>query len=440
MNPSPFRSRLLLLFYGALFSVPLSVNWLSEQWHFGMLMVSEPLMLLTVGVLGAGLLSGRLPVPRKTQKLDKLIGLHFGALLLATVFSDAPIVSAKYLATMVLYVAFGYGVPRVLGLQRSEWMRAVGAIAAGTVVLVAYVLTQQALQGISYQLSYTIAQPFLEHAHTNLTVMLEPLVLLLNLALLYHPFVQRTRVRVLTTAVLTGVLMVVAFSYSRASYVSLSAQALLLLANAGWAIGRRILLPWAVSGLFILAAWQVVEGVHPNASQPSDPKLLHELSSVSDFSPANESNAERKSRWLFSIDLYQQEPVVGVGPGTFPDRYLDFVRHSPSHPTYYTTLRRMNAHNLYLDWLVEAGALGFATGVMLLGYLVWRQLRWAFRWSRTPGRVGFTVYFLFFLLHSLTQDFWQEPRVMVAFWLAVGLQRFYEKSRVSAASAAAVAA
>ena len=156
---------------------------------------------------------------------------------------------------------------------------------------------------------------------------------------------------------------------------------------------------------------------------------------MGDFSPANESNAERKSRWLFSIDLFQQEPVVGVGPGTFPDRYLDFVRHSPSHPTYFTTLRRMNAHNLYLDWLVEAGALGLATGLMLLGYLVWRQLRWAFRWSPTPGRVGFTVYFLFFLLHSLTQDFWQEPRVMVAFWLAVGLQRFYEKSRVSAAAA-----
>ena len=64
------------------------------------------------------------------------------------------------------------------------------------------------------------------------------------------------------------------------------------------------------------------------------------------------------SRWRFGLILYRQAPVVGIGPGTFPDRYLDFVTHMPAHERFFTTLRRMNVHNLYLGWLIEAGALG----------------------------------------------------------------------------------
>ena len=434
MTPSRFRALQLLLFYGTLFTLPLSVNWVSEHWGAGLLLVSEPLMAVGAGTLVLGTLNGWIAWPRALNPLDKLIGLHFAALLLATVFSSDPLVSAKFLATLLLYASFGYVLPRVLELERGEWLAAVGALALGTGVLVGYVLVRQFLLGISYQLSYSIAEPFLHHGHTNLTVMLEPLVLMLNLALLHKTRTQGFRVRVLTSVLLTAVLMVVAFSYSRASYASLLVQALLLLGYAGWGVGRRLLLPWAVCGLLILAAWQVLEKVHPQASRPSDPQLLHELSSVGDFSPANESNAERKSRWLFSLALFQQRPVAGVGPGTFADRYLDFVRSSPSHPTYYTTLRRMNAHNLYIGWLVEAGALGLATGLALLGHVGWRLLRRGWRWPAPLGQVGFTVFFLSFALHSLTQDFWQEPRVVVLFWLGLGLLRHYERNHPSAAA------
>lgn len=432
MSPSPFRSYLLALFYFTLVSLPLAANWPPGVLPFGLLMPTEPLMVIAVGTLAVGGLAGWVAWPTKIRRLDKLVGLHFGALVLATIFSTDLLVSAKYVATMLLYVSFGYGIPRVLKLQRQEWQRAAAALVLGTGLLVAYCLVRQSLMGISYQISYDVAQPFLEHGHTNLTVMLEPLVLVLNLALLYHPRLQDYRVRFCTTAFLTGVLMVVAFSYSRTSYISLAAQALILLVNAGWSDGRRLLLPWAVSGLVILASWQVVEGVHPEAAAPSEPELIHELKSVSDFTPTNESNAERKSRWLYSLDVFQQEPLVGIGPGTFPDRYLEFVRNEPNHPNYSPTMRRMNAHNLYIDWLVESGTVGFATGFMLLAYVVWRQLRWSLKWRLTPPRVGFAAYFIFFLLHSLTQDFWQEPRVMVVFWLAVGLQRFCLRVPVSA--------
>ncbi|HEX8329208.1 MAG TPA: O-antigen ligase family protein [Hymenobacter sp.] len=426
MTPSRFRAFLLLLFYGSLFSLPLSVDWFSDR-GFGLTLLTEPLMALTVGVLVLGGVGGWLRWPGKAHRLDKLIGIHFGTLFLATVFSGAPLVSAKYLATLLLYVAFGYGVPRVLHLTRVEWLRALGVLATSTALLAGYVLVRHLMQGISYSNSYIIAQPFLQHGHTNLTVMLEPLVLLLNLALLHHPLLRKQGLRLLATALLTVVLMVVAFSYSRASYISLVMQALLLLFYVGWREWRQLLLPWSVAACLILTTWQLLTQTHPDAVKVTDKSIVHELGTVSDFTPTNESNAERKNRWVFGLELFEQEPIIGVGPGTFPDRYLDFVRNAPSHVNYTITFRRMNSHNLYVTWLVEAGALGLATGVMLLGYVGLRLLRWTWRRRLTPTQVGFTVYFLFFLLHSLTQDFWQEPRVIVLFWLAMGLQRYYER-------------
>ncbi|MGI4884749.1 MAG: O-antigen ligase family protein [Janthinobacterium lividum] len=445
-----FRSLQLGLFYAALASLPLSVNWLSPWGHFGLLVAAEPLMVLTVGVLGLGVLAGWVARPGPGSLLDKLVGLHLGALLLATAFSSDRRVSAKYMATLLLFAAFGYGVPRVLRLGRTEWLRAVAALGLGTAVLALYVLGRHVELGINYPRSYTIAQPFLEHGHTNFTVLLEPLVLVLNLALLFYPRAQGPRGRLLATALLSTVLMVVAFSYSRASYISLLVQAVLLLVLLGRPAVARLWLPWAVASGLTLAGWQAI--TWPRAAPPAPaptvahatspssptgttrPTLLHELESVSDFSAANESNAERLNRWKFGLVLYQRTPLVGIGPGTFPDRYLDFMHSVPANARfYYTTFRRMNSHNLYVSWLVEAGALGLLSGLLLLGYVVVRQWQYLRRGQRSALAVGVAAYFVFFLLHSVAQDFWQEPRVVVAFWLVLGLQRYGAQAAASPA-------
>ena len=429
-----FRSLLLWLFYVALASLPLSINWFSPWGHFGLLVAVEPLMVLTVGLVGLGVLAGWVARPGPSSLLDKLVGLHLGALLLATAFSSDAQVSAKYVTTVLVFVGFGYGVPRVLRLGRTEWGRAVVALGAGTGALALYVLARHVLLGISYPLSYAIAQPFLPHGHTNLTVLLEPLVLGLNLVLIFHPRAQGPRGRLLATGALTAVLMAVAFSYSRASYISLLVQAVLLLVLLGRPAVAQLWGPWAVAGALVFGSWQGITWrlAPPKAvvTAPSGerPTLLHELGSVSDFTATNESNAERLNRWKYGLVLYRRTPLVGIGPGTFPDRYLDFVRSVPAHDRYYTTFRRMNVHNLYLGWLIEAGALGLLTGLLVLGYAVLGQLRRIVHGERSALAVGLALYFVFFLLHSFVQDFWQEPRVIVVFWLALALQRYYAQA------------
>lgn len=423
MNPTRYREILLALFYLTLASIPLSVEWFSPRWHLGLTLVSEPLMVLTAGALGLGVLAGWLRRPARATRLDLLLGLHFAVLLLASLASSNRLVSAKYYVSLVLYVVVGYGLPRVLELSGREWRRAGAALAAGTFVLVAYVLAHHFQTGFSFSLSYSIAQPFSANGHTNLTVQLEPLILGLNLLLLGGAWAQAGPRRWLVAASLTAVLLVVAFSYSRASFCSLLLQAGLLLAYTRWAAARRLLLVWGAAALVIAGVWQVMTHLHDNESLHNTP-LLQEMKTVQDFSPANDSNAERLNRWRFCLSSFPQAPLLGVGPGTFPDRYLDYVHRTPGHPIYLDTQQRMNAHNLYLDWLMEAGLLGLLSGLLVLAYPLGQLARQLGQRPMPLLQLGLVVYFAFFLLHSLAQDFWQEPRVIVLFWLVLSWQRY----------------
>jgi putative inorganic carbon (HCO3(-)) transporter len=430
MNPARYRELLLTLFYITLASVPLSVEWFSPRLHVGLTLVSEPLMVLTAGGLALGLLLGWLRLPSKLTRLDLLLVLHFVVLLLASALSENKLVSAKYYLSLVLYALTGYALPRVLQLSGREWRRAGGALALGTLLLVAYVVTRHLRTGFSFSLSYSIAQPFSANGHTNLTVQLEPLILGLNLLLLGSGWAQKGPKRLLVASGLTAALLVVAFSYSRASFFSLLVQVGLLLVYTRWASLRRLLLVWVAAGLAITGIWQVMTHMHDNASLHNT-TLIQEMSTVQDFSPANDSNAERLNRWKFCLQVFREAPVLGIGPGTFPDRYLDYVRHTPGHPIYLTTQQRMNAHNLYLDWLVESGLLGLLSGLLLLLYPL-SQLLPQLRHRPMPLlQLGIVGYFAFFLLHSMAQDFWQEPRVIVLFWLVLNWQRYCARPEAS---------
>ena len=426
MDSARYRGLLLNLFYLALASVPLSVEWFFPRWHLGLTIVSEPLLVLTAGGLGLGLLAGWLRWPSRLTRLDLLLGLHFGTLLLASLLSTNRLASAKYYLSLVLYALVGYGLPRVLALSSREWRRAGGALALGTGLLVAYVLSRHLLLGFSFSLSYFIAQPFSVNGHTNLTVQLEPLLLGLSL-LLGTGWAQLGRARWLAAAGLAATLMVVAFSFSRASFGSLLLQAGLLLAYTRWATAQRLLLMWAAALLVVAGTWGVLTHVHYNKSL-HDTSFWQEMQTSQDFSPANDSNAERRSRWQLCWQLAHEFPLHGIGPGTFPDYYLDYVRRTPSHPIYLDTMQRMNAHNLYLNWLAEAGWPGLLTGLLLLTYPLAQLLREARRRPMPLLPLGLLAYFLSFLLHSLVQDFWQEPRVMVLFWLALGLQSHWVRA------------
>jgi O-antigen ligase len=118
-----------------------------------------------------------------------------------------------------------------------------------------------------------------------------------------------------------------------------------------------------------------------------------------------------------SLRMFSKRPVGGWGLGTFPTVY-------PSYRSFYTNQFVNEAHNDYLQLLVETGLLGFALMLWFLARLYQHGLptsrRWEFQWD-TAVSLAALVGCTGILLHSLVDFNLQIPANAALFYVLCGL-------------------
>ena len=135
----------------------------------------------------------------------------------------------------------------------------------------------------------------------------------------------------------------------------------------------------------------------------------------------NHSNIERVNRLNAGIYMYQDHPSFGLGMGTFPEKYLDFVNY---HPEMIKVAERtydlMNSHNLFLTWLVEGGLITFLSGVgVVLFALFW--LISEYRKKNSFLKLLLIAYLVGFIFHGFFHDFGQNARIIIPFWVCLAI-------------------
>jgi putative inorganic carbon (HCO3(-)) transporter len=75
----------------------------------------------------------------------------------------------------------------------------------------------------------------------------------------------------------------------------------------------------------------------------------------------DENWASRKALWRGAIDMFQEEPLLGVGTGLYPHRAAEFVYDEPWR------IVEPVAHNAYLEVLAEDGVIGLTLFVAFIG-------------------------------------------------------------------------
>jgi len=118
-----------------------------------------------------------------------------------------------------------------------------------------------------------------------------------------------------------------------------------------------------------------------------------------------------------SLRMFFHRPVLGWGLGTFPTVY-------PSYRSFYTNLFVNEAHNDYVQLLVETGLLGFALTLWFLVRLYQHGLptsrRWEFQWDAAvslAALLGCTG----MLFHSFVDFNLQIPANAALFYVFCGL-------------------
>jgi len=218
-------------------------------------------------------------------------------------------------------------------------------------------------------------------------------------------------------------LVALAFSYSRAAWLS-TAGVLAVLVLMLFRVQLKWILAGCVVGIGLFLAYQtsIIMKLQRNNTDVSQ-DLGKEIQSISNIS-SDASNRERLNRWSCAYRMWLDKPVFGFGPGTYSFQY------APFQLSYMRTIistnqgNAGNAHNEYLGPLAEQGLLGMlamlgiATSVFFLAFRLFYNLKDPdMRILAISIFLGLVSYFI----HGMMNNFLDTDKASVPFWGFIGM-------------------
>jgi len=243
----------------------------------------------------------------------------------------------------------------------------------------------------------------------------------------YMQTMRRPALRVVIVPLLVMLALAVFMTASRSGLLGLGTCAAAILIDEGIDL-RKMLTVTLMSLMLVVVVFQFV----PEKSLERITNLPG--TQAGETGEGSGSLENRAYTWGLAIDLFQHNPILGVGMGNWQlFRFLNDPSHAAGSP-----------HSSYLLTLVEGGILGLG-GFLALLWCTWRNFRYAERqlpyagyelarlsWILRSAKASFIVLVFF----SLFADLWQ---LVILFWL-VGLSIVIRRLIEQSADAEALAA
>lgn len=190
---------------------------------------------------------------------------------------------------------------------------------------------------------------------------------------------------------LVMILAVLYLTYSYAAWIALALTAVIIfILNKKFAVKLVFLVLLLAGALFYFQA---------DKSKWVDFVNLNERSSF----------ASRLMIWQSAGKIIADNPILGIGPGNFQDRYLAYQKYYPP----YLEWAVPHPHNLYLAFYLYAGIMGLAAFLMLIFFWIKKILAQK-KEAIYVIALGIIIYFL---LHGLVDTTYFKNDLAVIFWL-----------------------
>jgi O-antigen ligase len=129
----------------------------------------------------------------------------------------------------------------------------------------------------------------------------------------------------------------------------------------------------------------------------------------------------RSFLWQGTLDIIEENPVIGVGPGAWNDAIdATVLGYSQEHPRLwyaYEIIQRGHAHNDLMHLVAIAGPLCGLVFLCFIGLYIYRALGPSSSLEYEFWKWGPLVVFF----GGLYQCYFQDDEVLLPFWLLVGL-------------------
>ncbi|HAY88375.1 MAG TPA: hypothetical protein DCY51_02925, partial [Bacteroidetes bacterium] len=213
------------LLYFLAFTTPLSVHLIDERYSTVNLSIpTEPIIiLLFIGVLLKLISSRTLKFPEVSVMLSVLIIADFGWLLVTAITSTMPLISVKYVLMKSWYLVVFYFLLSRYFQHESMAKKFIWLFTISIVLLAAYTLFMHSQGGFSRSYAYTAMRPFLPD-HGMYAACVSFVVPVLFVFALHGSWLKYGLwLRVVCVLLFLFLVVAVALSFTRASWVSLVA-------------------------------------------------------------------------------------------------------------------------------------------------------------------------------------------------------------------------
>jgi HAD superfamily hydrolase (TIGR01490 family) len=425
---APLLYRAIRYAYLALFlSLPFSLPVGFHQHQVNV--PSEPLLIIISILLGTWFFTqGWWNRSFYRHPLTFIIILMLFWLLISTMFTTLPLVSAKYfLITFLHWWVFYHGLPILFDRRPQFLLRFLQQYAASFLLILLFAWTVHAQYDFRIDASVLTARPFyFDHGlySSCLLLLLGPIFSLFIIS-----YYRKTRDFPYHWAwlALCGLFAIgVYLSFSRAAWLSsLMSLVIFVIIKLFRPSFKTILFTFAVSliGIFLTAP-SLVSYLSSNKNTGRTDDQWEHLSSVTNLT-TDVSNLERINRYSCAWRMFRDRPITGFGTGTFQFAYLEYQRPEEMTRLSVTTRGKHRAgmgggaHSEYFQLLAEAGLPALLLWIALFFAIIWAVLQINHTspssWQNTLS-LGLFFSLITYFIHGLFNNFLHYDKVAALFW------------------------
>ena len=405
----------LLLFLLA----PLSVNIEEYVNGFGLFVPTEPLLFgLMLLLLFQQIKYKVFPDFIWKNAIVWAIGLYLIWVLFTSITSQLPLVSCKFLLARLWFMVpiLFYG-SRVFLTEKNIktflWLFTIGM----TIAMV-YTIFVHASYAFGEKESHWVMWPFFKD-HTiygAMTAFLVPLIFGIYFSKKHPPLIQA-----ILLVLIAINLIALFFSYTRAAWLSIIAALFVWLLIHLKIKFSLILGVVTTIGVFVFFSWTSIEqSMSKNKSEHTTEDFGKRLESAANVT-TDASNLERINRWSCAIEMFQERPIFGFGPGTYAFEYARFQK--PENLTIISTNfgDGGNAHSEYLGPLAEMGFMGLIVVLILISAIFYKGITLYNRWPSEKREMKVLILAMIlalvtYFVHGILNNFLDTDKAAIPIW------------------------
>ncbi len=351
------------LLFLLIFTIPISITWdISSSLTTDF--PDEPIMWAILIPVTFLVLSKPQLLPEKfwnTPIITLFVLLYFWATV-TTVFSTEMLPSVKYMLAKTWYLGAFVILAYLVFRDIISMYRAFAFFMTSFTLFLFYALYKMALSGFDFEEVNFAVMPIYSN-HVNFSATLACVIPLVVLWLRDTKILSR---KVFIFIYLLLLLVGLYFSYGRAAWLSVIVAMLMVPIIKMRLVKPAVLITYVMIGygIFWITDNERYMEYRPNYRNTY---MRDNISDhiVATFQGTDVSSMERVHRWIASIRMSQEYPVLGVGPNNFYEHYRSYVVNE--FRTWVSrNLDESTSHNYFLIMLTEQGFIGMILYAILL--------------------------------------------------------------------------